>query len=178
MLCVCTVCSHTPDRGSTDMIWQVWILKKFQVAPLPCFGMCVLACFGMCVSARWYTHMFWHACSSTCLCFAFANTCDRCYTEGRAGHHKSTQIPENKCGGWRACTFWNACFTRYDNPSPDNPLPTMSWWGSLEVKQLLFFLNLWLFQKQKPVSSFFALKTNWKFKKHITSHTKSVTNPG
>ena len=23
MLCVCTVCSHTPDRGSTDMFWQV-----------------------------------------------------------------------------------------------------------------------------------------------------------
>ena len=68
------------------------------------------ACFGMFISARWYTDMFWHACSSTCLCFAFANTCDWCYTEGRAGHNKSAQNSRKQV--WRACTLWNACFTR------------------------------------------------------------------
>ena len=54
---------------------------------------------------RWYPDMIWHVSSSTCLCFAFANTCARCYTEGRAGHNKSTQNSRKQV--WRACTCCN-----------------------------------------------------------------------
>ena len=57
------------------------ISENVSGGPLPCFGMFVVACFGMFVSARWYPDMFWHACSPTCLCLAFANICDRCYTD-------------------------------------------------------------------------------------------------
>ena len=52
----------------------------------------------------------------------FIYVCDRCYTEGRAGHNKSTENSRKKCA--------DACWQL----SLNNPSPNMSWWGSLEVK--------------------------------------------
>ena len=118
----CHVCSNTSDRRCNALCFVLFAHTLLTGGLLTCFGRfeflkklqalhChVLACFGMFVSARWYTDMFWHACSPACLCIAFANTCDRCFTEEQAGHHKSTQNSRKQV--WRVCTFWNACFTR------------------------------------------------------------------
>ena len=78
--------------------------------------------------ARWCPDMIWHVSSSTCLCFAFANTCARCYTEGRAGHNKSTQKSRKQVWGvssWFFVTSWeNSTSNSPWQPPPDNHHPT------------------------------------------------------
>ena len=186
-------CSSTSDRRRNALClycllthsWQgvYWHdlaslnFEKASGAPLPCFGMCVLACFGMCVSARWYTHMFWHACSSTCLCFAFANTCDRCYTEGRAGHHKSTQNSRKQVWRLAGLHVLKCLFHTVDNLH----LTTLSrhvMVGVTRSKATLVFSKSLVVSKTETGWVVFCFETNWKFKKHITSHTSQLQTQG
>ena len=76
--------------------------------------------------ARWCPDMIWHVSSSSLTWFGMI--CARCYTEGRAGHNKSTQKSRKQVWGvssWFFVTSWeNNTSNSPWQPPPDNHHPT------------------------------------------------------
>ena len=76
--------------------------------------------------ARWCPDMIWHVSSSSLTWFGMI--CARCYTEGRAGHNKSTQKSRKQVWGvssWFFVTSWeNNTSNSPWQPPPDNLHPT------------------------------------------------------
>ena len=92
---------------------------------LACFDACLLIYVCQVVSLTWFgMFRLRHV-----LCFAFANTCARCYTEGRAGHKQEhAKSPEKQvCGvsSWFLSRLGkNTTSNSPWQPPPDNHHPT------------------------------------------------------